>query len=163
MTQRERFTFSEEPSGEAYRGVLEFGLRSCDVMLVVVRKEASLSARGAELMSRLASNALEVTDETSWPGTVLHGHTARVHRFRFNSRVRDIVLAATGSLFGWGSGLPEDPCLLSSTGEPWLVTITHERDAYLDLPLGHLELLEFAVPTLRLTRDGPTPETQTTS
>ena len=63
----------------------------------------------------------------------------------------DILVKAADGLFDWlEPRLPEDLCLLRSDGSPWLVTITHERDAYFVMSREEGLLLTSHIPSLRI-------------
>lgn len=56
--------------------------------------------------------------------------------------------------YAWGTdgALPEDLCFLREGGEPWLVTIGHEHDAYLVITDPELADINNAISALHLRR-----------
>ena len=65
-----------------------------------------------------------------------------------------ILGEAVEGLFDWiEPELPEDLCILRPDGSPWLVTISHEQDAYFQLSDKEKGELTELVPDLRLVID----------
>jgi len=63
----------------------------------------------------------------------------------------EVLTKSASGLYDWVQpSLPEDLCLLRPDETPWLVTISHERDAYLVLDAKeHVELVR-EIPELTL-------------
>jgi hypothetical protein len=62
-----------------------------------------------------------------------------------------VLIEASEGLFSWTQPeLPEDLCLFRKDGEPWLVTIAHEKDGYLVLSPNESAALTESIPTLSL-------------
>jgi hypothetical protein len=71
-----------------------------------------------------------------WPGTLLSDSLAFVHVFKFDKRVRDILLQTEARLQNWLHNrdvpLPEDICLFRADATlPVLMSVTHEGSAWL--------------------------------
>jgi hypothetical protein len=103
-------------------------------------------------MTELHPYLLSEDQKTQWPGTMLlSDDSALVSRYSLTPQTSAILGGAVEGLFEWiGPGLPEDLCILRADGSPWLVTIAHERDAYLELRDGERATLTENVPSLRL-------------
>ena len=85
------------------------------------------------MLSQLAGFLKEKYRSSVWPGTRVGGKTAWVLHYDFGLVCAEVLKRAAHGLYDWQHpALPEDLCLLRSTGEPWLVTIAHEGDGYLD-------------------------------
>lgn len=154
MRERERYTLGEDPTGGVYRALLEFGLSKCNNALLVVRNVAESEAANA-ILELLRHHVISEQRESKWPGTELLDDTAIVIRFRYDRTVADVLKTGTDHLFGWiGPELPEDLCLVRPDGRPWLVSIAHEHDGYLDLDPGEYSRLVLDVP-IRLIRESP--------
>ncbi len=121
-----------EPSDEVYRGLLDYSLTKCIFALLVVRRNLGLTDPGKRLLNDLEP-FLDAREETStWPGTQLIGQTAIVCRFKLVRASVSILQNAANRLFEWRQpALPEDLCLMRQADDPWLVSISHENDAYL--------------------------------
>lgn len=150
----ERYTLGDEPTGRAYRALLDYALGTCNSALVVVRS-ADESEAAKAILERLRPYVISERRESRWPGTELLDDTASVVKFRYDRAVADVLKMGTDHLFGWiEPGLPEDLCLIRPDGRPWLVSIAHEHDGYLDLDPGQYSSLVLKVP-LRLIRESP--------
>lgn len=128
------FTFTEEPSGQLYRALLDACVEYCDVGLLVERPSIGLSEQGRSFLERLRPSIREEKQLAEWPGTKLQGHTALVRFFAFNPESAIVLKESSEALYEWQQPtLPEDLCLLRPGGQPWLVSIAHERDGYLKI------------------------------
>jgi hypothetical protein len=128
------FTFTEEPSGQLYRALLDACVEHCQGGLLVERPSIGLSEQGTLVLERLRPWIQEEKQLGEWPGTKLHGHTALVRFFAFNPESAIVLKESAKALYDWQQpALPEDLCLLRPDGEPWLVSIAHERDGYLKI------------------------------
>jgi hypothetical protein len=138
-----------EPTGKSYRDLLSFALAHCGSFLLVVRHDLQLSLRGRSVLAELRPSLRREHDSREWPGTVLLRELGTVSEFDFNANTARVLERAAGSLYSWRQPhLPEDLCMLRSNGKPWLVTIAHERDGYLELTASEVHALLGAVPTL---------------
>jgi hypothetical protein len=54
-----------------------------------------------------------------------------VLRYRYAPEVARVLAESVDGLYDWVAPLPEDLCLLSD-GQPWLTSIAHERDGFVD-------------------------------
>jgi hypothetical protein len=151
LNKKQIFDLLEEPKGEIYRRLIDFAISCHSIALLVVQPEMSLSARGQELLSALQPFQLEAARSSSWPGTELLDSEAVVYYFRLLPESGKVLQDAVPSLYAWlQPEIPEDLCFLSEDREPWLVTISHERDGYLCLDEGERQRLVRALPDLRL-------------
>jgi hypothetical protein len=145
-----RYAIVQEPQGHVYRGLLRFLVRFCNTALVVEREPGSIAPAVQAVLTKLEPFLMSSRDESRWPGTELIGHTARVYCYTLTSRSCDILCSSVGGLYGWISpDFPEDLCILKD-GTPWLTTVAHEREAYLDLPATQYNELQQAIPGLVL-------------
>lgn len=130
---RRRFcNLREEPQGKAYRELIDRALVHSETFLLVVQDQSEpLEPSGEELLKRLAPFLIAKARESEWPGTTLIGSAADVYRYRLTPGSAQVLKEAVDSLFDWQHPhLPEDLSFIRPDGTPWLVTITHERDAY---------------------------------
>ena len=78
---------------------------------------------------------------------------ATIYTYRLDPVLLAEFQTAAPRLYQWVQpGLPEDPCFLRSDASPMLVTIAHERDAYLVVSQEEVDNLLVAVPSLKLRR-----------
>jgi len=150
-----RYTIGEEPIGNAYFGLLRFALGLCDTGLLVLRDADEITSTTAKILETIEPSIISREQQSRWPGTELTDHTATVFRFGYTDKVCHQLIKATDHLYGWiEPELPEDLCLMRPGGRPWLVSISHEHDGYLDLKPGEFDALIAEVP-IRLIRENP--------
>jgi len=145
----------EEPTGDVFRRLLEYGAKCCSHILLVSRPTLSFGANAHQTLTALEPHLEWMKELSSWPGTVLFGQTASVRCYRLNPDVVRTVGGAAIGLYDWRQpNLPEDLSLVRADGRPWLVSIAHERDAYLDISPDELTSVMSEVHGLRLGRPG---------
>lgn len=151
-TNRRVFHFPREPRDEVYVALMRSAIPRCSRLLSAVRDGEDLQRTGRELLSRLDPWREEVREVSEWPGTVLPGgDKATLRRFLFDEEVAEIVLEYSRSLYDWGEPeLPDGPCLLREDGSPWLVSIPHERHAYLEITPDEYREIRAEVPGLSI-------------
>jgi hypothetical protein len=146
------FDIINEPRGHTYRQLMTACAAWASMVLLVVRADDALDDFGKNVLRTLGEHLIDVRERSEWPGTKLLEGTATVYRFE----VRPVILSAlqdsVGGLYDWTQPLPEDLCLLRRDGTPLLVTIAHERDAYLDLAQHEVDLVIRSVTDLELVR-----------
>jgi hypothetical protein len=81
--------------------------------------------------------------KTEWPGTTLYeGETALVDEYSLTWDSAEVLADAADRLYAWVQPtLPEDLSILRSDGEAWLVSIGHEKEAFLCLTAEEYNLL----------------------
>jgi hypothetical protein len=128
------FAIQGEVSGEVYRTLIEASLGYCSRGLLVRRHSVPFSERAVKAINQLSPYLVEQEERAEWPGTKLSGHSALDFVFVLNRDSANVLLSSATGLYEWQQpDLPEDLCLVRGDSRPWLVTIAHERDAYLDL------------------------------
>jgi len=129
-----RYTILEEPTGQPYHDLLHYSLSFTDAFLLVVRHSMTIAATGQEVLDRLKPFQLSRTLESEWPGAQLLDETAIVYRFKASNESFALLGRVSEGLFSWKQPeLPEDLCRIRKDGSPWLVTIAHEKDSYVEL------------------------------
>ena len=123
-----------EPTNSIYGQLLDLALEFCETFSLVWRDQLDFNTEARELEERLQLWLLSETRGSIWPGTELIGHKATIRFYQLNAKSVE-VLVSVGGLYGWlAPSKPEDLALYSSDGTVWLGSITHERDAWLELP-----------------------------
>ena len=134
MQQRRAYSFKSELSEREYNDLLDLSLSFCSQALVVIRGSCPLSSRGQDVLSKLEEFEISRERRSEWPGTRLHGADATVVIYKLCVASVSVLKQLSGDLYSWREpNSPEDLCLLRSDGTPWLVSIAHERDAYMEL------------------------------
>lgn len=151
---RSILNFIVEPKGALYRDLIRHATVDCSMALLVVQTMA-LEQSGHKVLARLAPFLEDKVESSEWPGTKLYGRTASVFQYHFETESAEILAGAADGLYDWlQPSLPEDLCLLRADGVPWLVSIAHEKDGYLELSQDERSRLFDALPALQaLTED----------
>jgi hypothetical protein len=149
MTHR-RYWFVEEPEGESYRALIGLGLRLATRIVLVVRPNLGLGDSAKTVLDRLRQWLVSSETKAEWPGTKLYeGETARVDEYSLTWDSAEVLADDADRLYAWVQPtLPEDLSLLRSDGEAWLVTIAHEKEAFLSLTAEEYNLLQEQSPVL---------------
>jgi hypothetical protein len=71
-----RYRFIREPTGAAYKELLDFCGSVSVVATLVIRELDWLEEDAIALMERLRPCQIEAAESSEWPGTRLIGHTA---------------------------------------------------------------------------------------
>lgn len=149
-----RYTLVNEPVGDLYRALLDHGRTHCETALLIEQPSLGLTAHGRAVLDSLQPFLTQREQTAEWPGTRLLDGTAWVHAYSLTAACLEILKEASTGLLGWHQpDLPEDLALLRADGSPWLTTIAHERDAYVDLTSVEEQDLRRALPWLELRRD----------
>lgn len=131
IMSRTCFTIATELQGNLYQRLLDYAVQECAVALLVVHPSLRLSAEGEKVLHQLAEYLKEKAGSSVWPGTELLTEVAHVYYYHLSPECVGILKDAAAGLYSWQQPhLPEDLCLLKADGEPWLVSIVHERDSY---------------------------------
>jgi hypothetical protein len=129
--ERTTYDLLDEPVGELYYGLLDFALSECTLALLVETRE--LTESGQEVMRQLAPFVIRKERSTEWPGTQTT-RSAMVYYYHYDAACAEVLKRRTNRLYAWhGGDLPDDLCLLRADESPWLGTIGHENDGYLEL------------------------------
>lgn len=112
-----------------------------------------LSPSGQTVLDSLKSYLIKKVESKEWPGTIIYSDTpALIYYYKINESSIKILQNAVNSLFSWVQpSYPEDLCFLKNESTPWLVTIAHEKDAYIEENI-EPETISRAVPGLRITK-----------
>lgn len=147
------FDIISEPVDDTYRRLLAKCSEYSSTAMLVVRNQNDLSPVASSLMERIQPWCLSSEKRSEWPGTIMKNFLATVYTYRCDVDVLTELQTAAASLYQWVQPeLPEDPCFIRPDGSPILVTIAHERDAYLVLSEPEADALLVAIPGLMLRR-----------
>lgn len=153
MKNRKTYNLSAELTANQYHQLLKFAADYCDTFQLVVRNSIVLSDKAKTFLDNLSPFLQAKTDVSEWQGTkLLDGSIAELYCFRLSTETISLLNNTAYGLFSWVQPeLPEDLCLVRSDAEPFLVSIAHERDAYLILSFEEKILLENKISNLLLT------------
>lgn len=128
------YSLIQEPQQICYHKLLDYSLYKCKFALLIIRHSIKLSVSGENILSYLDNHLIESNNSSEWPGTRLFNEIATIHKYKYTKEFVEIIKTVSSSLYEWEQPkLPEDLCLLRDNQEPWLVTISHEKDAYFHL------------------------------
>lgn len=145
------YNLIQEPTGSTYRKIIEASISYCDSILLVIRPTLEQNPSLENTISEFIPYLIEKTNTSEWPGTKLTNKKAIVYNFKLNDQVVKLLKKTTPSLYSWiQPDYPEDLVLLRPSGEPWLTTITHEKDGYLLLSEEEKDKLIKDIPDLKL-------------
>ncbi len=147
--QRTVINLVKEPRDEVYRDLLDFALHDCSIGILVVRPDIELNPVGLHAVKLFEPFLNDKRTEKQWPGTLLTDGTAEVLSYVYSRELCSLLQKQVNGLYEWAQpGAPEDLCLLRPDGSPWLVSISHEKDGYLELNQDERERLLAKVPEL---------------
>lgn len=137
------YVFTQEPTQATYLQLIDFCCSMASQMLLVVR-DPQLDP-GEEIASKLSSLRpflVRQALQREWPGTVLLSDDATVYTYSLGGGFEAVLKSQVQSLYAWiHPDAPEDPCFLRDTGDPLLITTSHEQEAYLLLSAQEGEVL----------------------
>jgi hypothetical protein len=144
------YVFVSEPAELTYAELVRFCCSVSASMILVVRDpEIDPGPLIQNRLARLQPFFVTSSRSMSWPGTQLLADEATVYRHRIAPGLESEMLVLASRLFEWvHPDAPEDPCFLRGDDSPVLVTISHERDAYLLLTRQENEILHSRFKTL---------------
>lgn len=148
------FDILEEPTGALYHELLDAAQEVCSHALLVLQHIIKPDLGANEVLNRLEPFRVRSEELAEWPGTRLFlGYTATVMTYRYESGFINALHEISDRLYGWElPSLPEDLCFLRADASPWLVTIAHERDSYLELTNDEKDHLLARLPELKIDR-----------
>lgn len=139
---RHHFQIVSEPRGEAYVQLLHLLKPFASAVLFVIRHGIPLSIDATLFLKKIAKYLIRHEEQSSWPGTVLIGHTASVLTYKYESEVISEILSYSSGLYDWRQPeLPEDLCLLREGEKELLTTVSHEKFSYLVVEHSEKELV----------------------
>lgn len=144
------YIFMSEPTGSAYSELVEFCCLIASKMILVLR-DPQIAPGDAikQKLDRLEACRVETVLAREWPGTILFADEATVNWYQVTADLRQGMEELASHLYAWvHPAAPEDPCFFRENGQAVLVTIAHERDAYLMLTEPEVRILQELFPTL---------------
>lgn len=122
-----------EPRGEVYKTLIDYTLGKFPAFLLVFRPEdLPLSDGGENIKKRLSYFAIKEENSFEWPGTrIFTDKAATVFYFKIEPDSVRILKEAAAGLYDWQQpNLLEDLCVIREDETPWMLSISHESDAY---------------------------------
>jgi hypothetical protein len=149
MAGRVQFDLIQEPRGADYAALLQIGLNSCDRFSLVMRAEVRASDEALAVLQHLRFAMIGEYSVSEWPGTTLRSGEATLYQFAFSRAAAFVLSENVDGLYDWAQpSRLEDLTLFRHTGEPWLVSIAHERDGYMMLSSDEHQAISASHPSL---------------
>lgn len=147
------YVFVNEPAGSKYADLIDFCCTLASKMILVVR-DPQIDP-GDAIKQRLAEfqpHRIKALRAREWPGTILYADEAEVYWHHVTPGLQKGMKELASHLFEWvHPDAPEDPCFFRDDDQVVLVTISHERVAYLMLTEAESIALEERFPGLAAT------------
>ena len=116
-------------------------LNYADSFSFVVREENEISKNVRNLIHDLSVFLIEEKEVQEWPGTKLLLGNAILYRFNLNPESAFILYRYENNLYNWlQPELPEDLVFYKGQ-QPVFTSITHENDAYFELDMEGINML----------------------
>jgi hypothetical protein len=144
------YVFVSEPAGSEYADLIDFCCSLASKMILVVRDPQIRPGDAIrQRLAKLQPYRIEALRSREWPGTILYEDEAAVYWHHVTPGLQQCMKELASHLFEWvHPDAPEDPCFFRDDGQVVLVTISHERDAYLMLTEAEFVALEERFPGL---------------
>jgi hypothetical protein len=134
---------------QKYNLVLDCVKNYCTKFLFVVRNDFKNTDNINEVINIFNDDLDEISESNIWPGTILLDDVAAIYKYSFTEKSLLKLQSISNSFDNWRYPIfPEDLCFISQIGVEFLVTITHEHDAYFDLNDIEFEKINKIVPNL---------------
>lgn len=148
---RKTYNLITEPTGNVYKELLSFALKYCDSFQFTVVHHIQNNPDVKKTIRILEPYLINITEKSEWPGTILYNGTATVYLYKFNEKSKSILTDLVNGLYSWiQPNFPEDFCIRRNDNSPWLISITYEKDAYLELTSNEKKELIESIPSLLL-------------
>lgn len=146
------YTLAREPVELGYSNLLKFLFQRASLCGVVVQANCASSESAKSFLASVRPYLVDERVQASWPGTELRGGTtALVQYYAVEWSVLEAMYTAADRLYEWLSPtLPEDPAFYRSDGTVLMGTVSHERDAFLNLTHAEVSELMESAPQLSL-------------
>lgn len=143
------FNIIVEPKGTTYFSLLEYAKNHCTLFSLVRRIQFPPKGSGLKIEERLLPFLVSSNVAGEWPGTKLYGPQANVSKYRVSEDSIKILSELDG-LYSWmAPDFPEDLVFYSPDGNPWLISISHERDSFIQDSKSNFENLLKQIPGLK--------------
>jgi hypothetical protein len=121
-----------EPKGRTYHQLLNEMTTYCSSFQLVARDQLVFDDNCTNLLEDFAKYLTSKSKTTKWPGTDLIGSAATIYKYVFNQESLALIQENSFALYEWvAPAKPEDLSLFTRDNAPFLVTISHENDAFI--------------------------------
>ena len=120
-----------------YKKIIE----NCSMFSLVLREEVKLNSSGLDFVKRFDPFLIKIERISQWPGTILTDGLADVFYYRLTQDSLNLLDSLESLLILEAPFSLEDICFYIGN-EPFLVTISHEKDLYFHVNECELPLLK---------------------
>jgi len=145
------FNFKIVPKDTLYYSLLDFLRLISDKFMLVRREEFSFNDETDTLLNQLSDYLIDKVYSNKWPGTeLLSNKKAEIFYFEVNDVTIEFLKEYSNSLFDWiAPKLLEDLCFFRRDGSLILVSVTHEKECWINLKEEELRILTRGFPELK--------------
>ena len=143
------YNFTKKPEQDIYHDILYIAQKLCSFFVLVIRKDIGCGEKICELQNTLKPFLIRSYESKEWPGTILLDDCACVYEYKLCDDTAIILRNNAKSLFEWQQPeFPEDLCFMRKAGKPWLISISHENDAYVQMTKKEYQYIAEHAPNL---------------
>jgi len=128
-------SIQQEPVGETYKKLIEYASkRSSQFVLVVDSNYDEIEESCSQILAQLKPYLIKKIKHNSWPGTTSYGRCSTIYYFQCNRYTVSILQNTVDFLYKWlPPKLPMDLSFIDENNYEWLVSVSHERDSWLNI------------------------------
>ena len=129
----------KEPVGLVYKSLLDFALRRCQSFSFVWRDQMEFERSASDFEVQIRSHLASEKRSNEWPGTWSASNENIVRRYHCEENSIN-KLARVNGVYSWiAPQYPEDIVFYLPNGNPWFVSIAHEKTSWFE---GEIEIIE---------------------
>ncbi|MEK7096675.1 MAG: hypothetical protein AAB881_01880 [Patescibacteria group bacterium] len=129
------YDFLHPITPKEYYKILEMANNYCDRFYFVIPNTAQMPETVNHVINSLQPFVADIQKVKEWPGTVIYSEGYNLlYTYYLNKESEKALKGITNDLYSWTKPvLPEDLGFLRKDGSPWFISITHEKDCYMEL------------------------------
>lgn len=144
------YSFTTEPKGNLYGSLLDYSLNHCQYFQFIIRPGRFLDENGKSAFEKLNFFLIKKEEVSEWPGTIMCSQTVTLLQFALNQQSVKILNQLMRGLYSWlYPHFSEDLSIVRQDQEPWLISVSHEREGYLILSDIEFQNITSAIPHLK--------------
>lgn len=142
----------QEPLGETYKKLIEYAAkRSSKFALVHNLSFSEAEKKYFNILAQMEPYLIKKIKHNSWPGITNYGCCSVIYYFQCNRDTVSILQNTANSLYQWIlPKLPMDLSFIDENNYEWFVSVSHERDSWLNICDEEKQKILDYVPNLQL-------------
>jgi hypothetical protein len=147
---RSVYSFTTEPKGDLYKRLLDYSLNDCQYFQLIIRPDWPLSEKAKSVAEELNSFLVKKEQVSEWPGTIMFGGSpVTLLQYVLNPQSLRILKRLTPGLYHYlYPNFFEDLSILRPDGEPWLISVAHEKEGWMILSEIEFQNITTAIPRI---------------